>query len=60
MSYLNTTTPSDATGEIAAIYAEIAAAFGGVPSIIQASSTQPFYLKQQWEWIKHTLTSSPP
>ncbi|MEN9501209.1 MAG: hypothetical protein RI964_494 [Pseudomonadota bacterium] len=55
MSYLNTTTPSDATGEVAAIYQEITAAFGGVPSIIQALSTQPFYLKQQWEWIKHTI-----
>lgn len=55
MSYLTTQTPDNATGDVAAVYQEITSAFGGVPSILQALSTSPFLLRQQWEFIKYSL-----
>jgi uncharacterized peroxidase-related enzyme len=55
MSYLKTVTTSDATGDLAEIYQEITAAFGGVPAIMQAWSVVPFHLRQQWEFIKHSM-----
>jgi uncharacterized peroxidase-related enzyme len=55
MSYLTTVSPSDATGDLAAIYQEITATFGNVPAIMQAWSVAPFQLRQQWEFIKHSM-----
>lgn len=50
MSILQTVTPETATGEVAAIYAQIQQAWGQVPTAIQAYSANPFLLKQQWEY----------
>lgn len=55
MSYLSQIPPADATGDVADIYHEIATAFGGVPSIIQMWSVAPFHLRQQWEFIQHSM-----
>ena len=50
MSILQTVTPETATGEVAAIYAQIQQAWGQIPTAIQAYSANPFLLKQQWEY----------
>jgi len=50
MSILQTVTPENATGEVAAIYAQIQEAWGHVPTAIQIFSANPFLLKQQWEY----------
>ncbi|MGV8990265.1 MAG: carboxymuconolactone decarboxylase family protein [Thiobacillus sp.] len=51
MSILQTVTPENATGEVAAIYAQMQEAIGHVPTAFQAYSANPFLLKQQWEYI---------
>lgn len=58
MSYLKTTTPSEATGDVADVYQEMTASFGGVPSIFQAHSAVPFHLRQRWEFIKHSMQNA--
>ena len=55
MSYLQSVSIQDATGDVAAVYQEITAAFGGVPAIIQLWSVSPFHLRQQWEFIKNSM-----
>lgn len=50
MSILHTLSPEAATGEVAEIYAQIASAWGRVPTAIQLFSVNPFLLRQQWEY----------
>jgi len=50
MSILQTVTPEHATGEVAATYAQIRNAWGGVPTAIQVFSATPFLLQHQWEY----------
>jgi hypothetical protein len=50
MSILHTVSPEAATGEVAEIYAQIASAWGRVPTVIQLFSANPFLLRQQWEY----------
>ncbi len=50
MSILHTVSPEAATGEVAEIYAQIASAWGCVPTVIQLFSANPFLLRQQWEY----------
>ncbi|MFP5419342.1 MAG: carboxymuconolactone decarboxylase family protein [Gammaproteobacteria bacterium] len=63
MSILQTVTPEAATGEVAAIYAQIRQAWGQVPTAIQVFSSNPFLLKQQWEYygsiMQHPTLSMP-
>ena len=47
LSLLKTLTPEEATGEVAAIYAQTQAAWGGVPNVMRIWSSSPFLLKQQ-------------
>lgn len=50
MSILQTVTPENASGEVAEVYAQIKNAWGHVPAAIQAYSTNPFLLKNTWEY----------
>ena len=63
MSILQTVKPEAATGEVAAIYAQIQDAWGHVPTAIQVYSGNPFLLKQQWEYygsiMQHPTLSMP-
>lgn len=63
MSILKTVAPENATGEVAAIYAQIQEAWGQVPTAIQIFSSNPFLLKQQWEYygsiMQHPTLSIP-
>ena len=63
MSILQTVKPEAATGEVAAIYAQIENAWGHVPTAIQVFSANPFLLKQQWEYygsiMQHPTLSMP-
>jgi len=51
MSILQTVSPETATGEVAAIYAQMKEKMGRVPTSFQAYSSTPLLLKQQWEYI---------
>jgi alkylhydroperoxidase family enzyme len=55
MSLLKTVPPASATGEVAAIYTQMAQAWGNVPSVMQVWSASPFLLKQQWEFIGYSM-----
>ncbi|HQT00256.1 MAG: hypothetical protein B7Y26_06140 [Hydrogenophilales bacterium 16-64-46] len=55
MSILQTVTPDHATGEVAATYAQIREAWGGVPTAIQVFSPNPFLLKHQWEYYGNVM-----
>ena len=55
MSYLKTISTAEATGDVAAVYQEVTAGFGGVPGIMQVHSVVPFHLRQKWDFIKHSL-----
>lgn len=55
MSLLKTIAPADATGEVATIYEQIKAAFGGVPSVMSIWSASPYFLKQQYEMIGYYM-----
>lgn len=55
MSYLKTISTTEASGDVAAVYREMTAVFGGVPGIMQVHSAVPFHLRQKWEFIKHSL-----
>lgn len=63
MSILQTVKPEDATGEVALIYAQMKDAIGHVPTVFQIYSSNPFLLKQQWEYIgsiiQHPTLSMP-
>lgn len=63
MSILNTQTPDNATGEVAEIYAQITQAWGAVPTALQVYSSNPFLLKQTWEYygsiMQHPTLSMP-
>ena len=63
MSILQTVKPENATGEVAAIYAQIQEAWGNVPTAIQVFSSNPVLLKQQWEYygsiMQHPTLSMP-
>lgn len=63
MSILKTVKPEDATGEVAAIYAQMKEAMGRVPTSFQLYSTNPTLLKQQWDYIgtilRHPTLSMP-
>lgn len=63
MSILQTVKPEAATGEVAAVYAQIQEAWGNVPTAIQVFSSNPFLLKQQWEYygsiMQHPTLSMP-
>lgn len=63
MSILQTVKPEDATGEVAAIYAQMKEVMGRVPTNFQLFSATPVLLKQQWEYIgtilKHPTLSMP-
>lgn len=56
MSLLNTVTPEQATGELAEIYAQIAAMRGGVPNSSQLWSLSPELLKQQLSFIGYYMS----
>jgi uncharacterized peroxidase-related enzyme len=55
MTILQTVTPETATGEVAEIYAQIKAAWGYVPTAIQAFSANPFLLRHQWEYYGNIM-----
>ncbi len=63
MSILQTVKPESASGEVAAIYAQIQQAWGQVPTAIQLYSANPFLLRQQWEYygsiMQHPTLSMP-
>jgi uncharacterized peroxidase-related enzyme len=63
MSMLQTVSPENATGEVAAIYAQIKQAWGGVPTAIQAYSANPDLLRNMWEYyagiMQHPTLSFP-
>lgn len=63
MSILKTVKPEDATGEVAAIYAQMKETMGRVPTSFQLYSTNPTLLRQQWEYIgtilRHPTLSMP-
>ena len=63
MSILQTVKPEVATGEVAAIYAQIQNAWGHVPTAMQVFSSNPFLLKHQWEYygniMQHPTLSMP-
>lgn len=63
MSILQTVKPEAASGEVAAIYAQIREAWGQVPTAMQVFSSNPFLLKQQWEYygsiMQHPTLSMP-
>ena len=50
MATLKTVSPDEATGEVAAVYEQINAAWGSVPNAIRLYSTNPFLLRNQWEY----------
>ena len=50
MSILQTISPEAATGEVAEIYGQIKQAWGHVPTAIQIYSTNPFLLRNTWEY----------
>ena len=50
MTTLSTVSPDEATGEVAAVYGQINAAWGGVPNAIRLFSANPFLLRHQWEY----------
>jgi len=56
MSLLQTVLPSDATGEVAAVYDQIKSAFGGVPNVLSIWSASPYFLKQQFDMIGYYLS----
>ena len=51
MSLLATVNPENATGNVANVYQEMTAAFGGVPNVFQIQSTSPALLQSQWNMI---------
>lgn len=55
MSLLKTVPPTEASGEVAAIYDQIKAAFGGVPNVLSIWSASPYFLKQQFEMIGYYM-----
>lgn len=63
MSMLQTVSPESATGDVAATYAQIKEAWGGVPTAIQAYSANPFLLRNMWEYyasiMQHPALSFP-
>ena len=63
MSILQTVKPEAATGEVAAIYAQMEKMMGGVPAPFQLYSPNPFLLKQQVEYVgtimEHPTLSMP-
>ena len=63
MSILQTVTPEHAAGEVAAIYTQIAQAWGHVPAAIQVFSANPALLRHQWEYygsiMQHPRLSMP-
>ena len=56
MSLLKTVSPNEATGEVAAVYEQIKAAFGGVPNVLSIWSASPPLLKQQFEMIGYYIS----
>ena len=50
MATLQTVSPDQATGEVAAVYDQINAAWGSVPNAIRLFSANPFLLRNQWEY----------
>lgn len=60
MSLLNTITPTNAEGEIAAVYEEINQTWGMVPNPIQLYSVSPELLKNQWGKYKYLGASECP
>jgi uncharacterized peroxidase-related enzyme len=55
MSYLSFVKPEEATDVVADVYQQIQQTLGSVPSILQALSISPFYLKQHWEHLAHLM-----
>ncbi len=55
MSLLQTVNPETATGAVANTYAQIRAAWGGVPTAIQLFSPSPFLLQHQWEYYASVM-----
>jgi uncharacterized peroxidase-related enzyme len=55
MSLIKMVSQEEAEGEVKQIYAEIVKEFGKVPNILRIWSASPFLLKQQWEYISHSL-----
>jgi uncharacterized peroxidase-related enzyme len=55
MSLLKSVPPTEATGEVAVIYEQIKAAFGGVPNVMSIWSASPYFLKQQFEMIGYYM-----
>lgn len=50
MTTIQTVSPDNATGEVAAVYEQIKNSLGHVPNAIRLFSSNPFLLKNQWEY----------
>ncbi len=63
MPLINTVTPEKASGQVAAVYGDIAKVFGRVPNGMQMFSPSPTLLAQQWEsmgyYLNHPVLSFP-
>ncbi len=55
MTLLKTVSPEAASGEVAALYDHMKAAFGGVPNALSIWSESPLLLKQQFEFIGYYM-----
>ena len=55
MTLLKTVSPEAASGEVAALYDQMKAAFGGVPNALSIWSESPQLLKQQFEFIGYYM-----
>ena len=55
MSLIETVAPDSASGEVAALYEQMRAAFGGVPGALSVWSASPLLLRQQFEFIGYYM-----
>jgi uncharacterized peroxidase-related enzyme len=55
MSIITTVAPEQATGEVAAIYAQMQQAMGRVPNAMQLYSVSPAMLAMQWQYLGYNF-----